>query len=119
MCQPRSNAAGFVEEFMPTYEYECKKCGDVFDVFQAFSDEPVKVCKKCGGEVRRLINGGAGVIYKGAGFYSTDNSASSSGKKNDDGKTTSGSKPDGEKPAAPQCASCPHSDGACSEKAAG
>jgi putative FmdB family regulatory protein len=93
---------------MPTYEYECKKCNNVFDVFQGFNDEPVKTCPKCGGEVRRLINGGAGVIYKGAGFYSTDNSAHSSGKKDA-----------GEKPAASPCASCPHSDGACAEKAAG
>jgi putative FmdB family regulatory protein len=115
---------------MPTYEYECKKCNNVFDVFQGFNDEPVKTCPKCGGEVRRLINGGAGVIYKGAGFYSTDNSAHSSGKKDAGGKTTDGTNAGngtntsnstnaGEKPAASPCASCPHSGGACAEKAAG
>ncbi|MDR2659258.1 MAG: zinc ribbon domain-containing protein [Spirochaetaceae bacterium] len=100
---------------MPTYEYECKKCGNVFDVFQSFSDKPVTVCTKCGGEVRRLINGGAGVIYKGAGFYSTDNS--SSGKKTGETKTKEAAASGGEKPA--PCASCPHSDGGCPEKAAG
>jgi putative FmdB family regulatory protein len=57
---------------MPTYEYECKKCGYNFEVFQSMSDEPLKTCTKCGNEVRRLILGGAGVIFKGSGFYVTD-----------------------------------------------
>jgi putative FmdB family regulatory protein len=57
---------------MPTYEYECTKCGYNFEVFQAMSDEPLKTCTKCGKEVRRLILGGAGVIFKGSGFYVTD-----------------------------------------------
>jgi len=57
---------------MPTYEYECASCGHNFEVFQAMSDEPLKTCDKCGKEVRRLILGGAGVIFKGSGFYVTD-----------------------------------------------
>jgi len=57
---------------MPTYEYECKSCGHSFEVFQSMSDEPLKTCDKCGKEVRRLIFGGAGVIFKGSGFYVTD-----------------------------------------------
>ena len=57
---------------MPTYEYECKGCGYSFEVFQAMSDEPLKTCARCGKEVRRLIFGGAGVIFKGSGFYVTD-----------------------------------------------
>jgi putative FmdB family regulatory protein len=57
---------------MPTYEYECTKCGYNFEVFQAMSDEPLKTCTKCGKKVRRLILGGAGVIFKGSGFYVTD-----------------------------------------------
>jgi putative FmdB family regulatory protein len=64
---------------MPTYEYECKSCGHTFDVFQNMSDEPVKVCPACGSEVRRLINGGTGVIFKGSGFYVTDKNKSSGG----------------------------------------
>jgi len=60
---------------MPTYEYECKKCGYNFEVFQSMSDEPLKTCAQCGGEVRRLILGGAGVIFKGSGFYVTDKAA--------------------------------------------
>ena len=57
---------------MPTYEYECKTCSHSFEVFQAMSDEPLKVCPKCKKELRRLIFGGAGVIFKGPGFYVTD-----------------------------------------------
>jgi putative FmdB family regulatory protein len=57
---------------MPTYEYECKSCGYSFEVFQSMKDEPLKVCPECGKEIRRLITGGSGVIFKGSGFYSTD-----------------------------------------------
>jgi putative FmdB family regulatory protein len=57
---------------MPTYEYECKSCSHGFEVFQSMSDPPLKDCPKCGREVRRLIVGGAGVIFKGSGFYVTD-----------------------------------------------
>jgi len=57
---------------MPTYEYECTDCGYQFTKFQKMSDEPVKVCPKCSGSVRRLISGGAGMIFKGSGFYVTD-----------------------------------------------
>jgi len=56
---------------MPTYEYECKKCG-IFEKFQSITAEPIKKCPKCGGPVKRLISAGAGVIFKGAGFYATD-----------------------------------------------
>jgi putative FmdB family regulatory protein len=58
---------------MPTYDYECKSCGASFEIFQSMSDEPVSVCPDCGGAVRRLIGGGAGIIFKGSGFYVTDN----------------------------------------------
>ncbi|MDR2029526.1 MAG: zinc ribbon domain-containing protein [Treponema sp.] len=57
---------------MPTYAYECKSCGHSFDVFQNMSDEPLTSCPQCGKELRRLINGGSGVIFKGSGFYVTD-----------------------------------------------
>ena len=57
---------------MPTYEYECLKCGQVFDVFQKITDEPLKRCPKCKGKVQRRIGAGAGIIFKGAGFYATD-----------------------------------------------
>jgi putative FmdB family regulatory protein len=57
---------------MPTYEYICKDCGSSFEVFQSMRDEPLKSCPECGQEIRRVINGGGGVIFKGPGFYSTD-----------------------------------------------
>ncbi len=57
---------------MPTYEYECKSCGYVFEKFQSITAPPCKVCPKCGGGVRRLIGKGSAVIFKGSGFYATD-----------------------------------------------
>ena len=57
---------------MPTYEYECRKCGHEFESFQRITDEPLKRCPKCRGAVRRKISRGSGILFKGSGFYSTD-----------------------------------------------
>ncbi len=65
---------------MPTYEYVCSKCGHEFEKFQSMSDKPLKVCpkelcaqKKWGhGSVKKQIGAGAGLIFKGSGFYITD-----------------------------------------------
>ena len=57
---------------MPTYEYECRKCGHQFEKFQSIMAEPLKTCPKCKGKVARLVSGGAGIIFKGSGFYQTD-----------------------------------------------
>jgi putative FmdB family regulatory protein len=57
---------------MPTYEYKCTK-GHTFEAFQSMMDEPLTKCPQCKSAVRRVINGGMGVIFKGSGFYSTDN----------------------------------------------
>src|SRR3954462_1984009 len=66
---------------MPTYEYECLKCGHHFEVFQQMSDAPVKKCPKCGKRsVKRLVGAGAGLIFKGSGFYITDYKNKPSGK---------------------------------------
>ena len=97
---------------MPTYEYECKSCSFGFEVFQSMSEPPVKICPECGNEVRRLIFGGAGVIFKGSGFYVTDKSKSSGkdSKKTDskqDSKAESESKSEFPAPVAP-CAGCPN-----------
>ena len=62
---------------MPLYEYQCQACGVRFERRQHISDEPVKVCPECGGEVHRLIQP-VGIIFKGSGFYVTDNRAKSS-----------------------------------------
>jgi putative FmdB family regulatory protein len=89
---------------MPTYEYECKTCGHNFEVFQAMSDPPVQNCPECGKEVRRLILGGAGVIFKGSGFYVADKSkesgkskpveAAAEPAKSDSTKTDAAAKPE-------------------------
>jgi putative FmdB family regulatory protein len=60
------------EESMPTYEYRCKVCGHQFEIFQFMSDEPMKLCPVCNGEIERLIGTGGGLIFKGSGFYETD-----------------------------------------------
>jgi putative FmdB family regulatory protein len=58
---------------MPTYEYACPKCGHAFEVFQSMKDEPLKKCPKCQKTgVKRLLGTGAGLIFKGSGFYITD-----------------------------------------------
>lgn len=56
---------------MPTYDYECRKCGP-FEHFQKMTDAPLKKCPKCKGAVRRKIGTGAGMLFKGSGFYITD-----------------------------------------------
>jgi putative FmdB family regulatory protein len=57
---------------MPTYEYECKKCGHRFEEFQSMTADPLSTCPECGGPVKRLIGAGAGLLFKGSGFYLTD-----------------------------------------------
>ena len=57
---------------MPTYEYECQKCGHQFEVFQSIKDGPKKTCPKCKGRIKRRLSTGGGLIFKGSGFYSTD-----------------------------------------------
>lgn len=65
---------------MPTYEYECEKCDHGFEVFQSMTDKPLRVCpeQRCGmkkwgkGRVKKVIGAGAGLIFKGSGFYTTD-----------------------------------------------
>lgn len=72
---------------MPTYVYECKDCGVKFERLQSYSDPTLKDCPECGGHVHRVIQP-VGVIFKGSGFYVTDNKGKSStgipaGKKDD------------------------------------
>jgi putative FmdB family regulatory protein len=57
---------------MPTYDYGCTKCGHEFEEFQSITAPPLETCPQCGGKVQRRINGGAGLIFKGSGFYLTD-----------------------------------------------
>ena len=58
---------------MPTYSYECKKCSQVDDVYHAMSAKPRVVCSACGSTgMKKLLGTGAGIIFKGSGFYETD-----------------------------------------------
>lgn len=57
---------------MPTYWYRCQTCKHEFEEFQKISEPPVRECPSCGGIVMRVITGGAGLIFKGSGFYITD-----------------------------------------------
>jgi putative FmdB family regulatory protein len=81
---------------MPTYEYRCPK-GHEFDLFQRMSDEPRTACPECGKIAGRLLSGGAGLIFKGEGFYITDyrsdeyKKAASSDKEAASDKVASGS----------------------------
>lgn len=57
---------------MPLYEYECQKCGYVFEERQSITAEPLKRCPRCRGKVQRLISSNVHVLFKGNGFYCTD-----------------------------------------------
>ena len=68
---------------MPTYVYECNKCGDEFELYQSFSDEPLKKHPECGGKVTKVFQP-VGIVLKGSGFYKND---SRSGGKRSNGST--------------------------------
>ncbi len=87
---------------MPTYEYACPKCGHQFEAFQSMKDAPLTKCPSCGKTgIKRLLGTGAGLIFKGSGFYITDykksggssssgSSSKSSEKKTSESKSTGG-----------------------------
>ncbi len=83
---------------MPTYDYECTKCGHTFEVSQGMNDKPLTKCPKCEKKLRRLIGSGGGIIFKGSGFYETDY------KKKSAASTTLGKC---HKEKNPECHSCP------------
>jgi putative FmdB family regulatory protein len=76
---------------MPTYDYRCDACGYTFEEMQSFSEEPLKKCPQCKkNKLQRLFGTGAGVIFKGSGFYQTDyrsDSYKQSAKAEQDAKT--------------------------------
>lgn len=85
---------------MPTYEYACPKCGHTFEQFQSMRDEPLKKCPKCKKTgLKRLIGEGAGLIFKGSGFYITDYKNKSGAEKAESGGKPPAAKPES-KPAA-------------------
>ena len=81
---------------MPTYESACHKCGHAFEAFQSMKDEPLKKCPKCSKTgLKRLIGTGAGLIFKGSGFYITDykKNGSSSATSSSSSSSSESSKP--------------------------
>lgn len=79
---------------MPTYTYRCSECGHEFEQFQRFSDDPLTECPACKGNVRRVLHP-VGIVFKGAGFYVTDNrkpEPSEDGSAGKTGKNGTGSK---------------------------
>jgi len=87
---------------MPTYEYICPECSHEFEAFQRMSDAPLTDCPECAGvRVRRKIGKGAGIIFKGGGFYETDFKDKKGGKPAES-KSEGASKPaEGKKESAP------------------
>ncbi|QDT44812.1 Zinc ribbon domain protein [Gimesia alba] len=63
---------------MPTYDYECSQCGNKWEEFQSITAKPLRKCPACGKlKAKRVIGAGAGIIFKGSGFYQTDYRSSS------------------------------------------
>jgi putative FmdB family regulatory protein len=62
---------------MPIYEYQCNQCSERHEIIQKFSDAPLTVCPKCGGDMKKLFSSPA-IQFKGSGFYKTDYASSSS-----------------------------------------
>ena len=81
---------------MPNYDYKCQTCDHVFEVFQKMSDSKLEDCPldECDGKVKRLLGAGAGLIFKGSGFYQTDY-RSESYKKGAQGESSSSEKSGG------------------------
>ncbi len=75
---------------MPTYQYACTECDHAFEQFQSFSDDSLTVCPACEGRLRKVFNA-VGVVFKGSGFYRTDNraDAKSASTTSSNGSTTS------------------------------
>ncbi len=88
---------------MPIYTYHCDSCGVQFDRQQKFSDQPLRVCPECQEEALRKVYQPVGIVFKGSGFYATDNRSSSgmgrSSKKNSSGENNGGSETKAKKPA--------------------
>lgn len=79
---------------MPTYEYVCKNCGENLEVFQSFSDKPLRKHKECGGDLQKVFHA-RGIVFKGGGFYATDSKAAPSTKSPSESSN-------GDKPAKPE-----------------
>ncbi|HEX5724691.1 MAG TPA: FmdB family zinc ribbon protein [Longimicrobiaceae bacterium] len=107
---------------MPTYEYRCPACGAEFEKFQKMSDEPGAECPACGAAAERRLSAGAGLLFKGSGFYITDyrgegykKSAEAEKPVSGEGKGKGGEAKPAEAKPAPKPAAEPKSSGPKSE----
>lgn len=89
---------------MPTYGYNCPACGHQYDKLQKMSDETRAECPKCGTPGERIISGGAGLVFKGSGFYETDYKRAGSAKDKSESEAKDSSK-SGEKSKKPDSGS--------------
>ena len=78
---------------MPTYEYRCSECSNQFEISQRIDEEPMTVCERCGGRLRKVFHP-AGIVFKGSGFYATDSRAKSKSPSKEGGDTKTESKPE-------------------------
>jgi putative FmdB family regulatory protein len=65
-------------ETVPTYDYQCRSCGQITEVVHSMTEEGPTTCERCGGSLRRVLYP-TGIIFKGSGFYSTDSRSSANG----------------------------------------
>lgn len=75
---------------MPTYQYACNDCAEQLEVVQKFSDDALTVCPACEGRLRKVFSA-VGIVFKGSGFYKTDNRSSSSSSSSSSSKSDSSS----------------------------
>jgi putative FmdB family regulatory protein len=105
---------------MPTYVYECAKCGDEFELYQSFSEDPLKKHPGCGGKVAKVFQP-VGIVLKGSGFYKndsrnggkrpkSDSSKPDKAEKSDTAKSGNGSKSDGSSTSSESTSSSSKSD---------
>ena len=78
---------------VPNYSYECKQCHHEFEMFHSMSASPRVKCAECGGPCKQLLGTGAGIIFKGSGFYETDYRRSAKGKPPDKDKASAKTEP--------------------------
>lgn len=86
---------------MPTYEYRCPSCGYEFEEFQSIMDDPITECPRCHKATHRVISGGAGLIFKGTGFYETDYKRKGERKPSGESSTSASTSSSSDSPSTP------------------